>query len=137
MKIVDNLKLRENDVHGSGAFGASRTHGKHQGVDVIVQKNDYVYAPFSGTVTKFGYPYHGDTKFRYIEITGDKYKMRIMYAELDPAFKIGSKVISGNFIGTSQDISEKYLGITPHLHVELRTLSGSLLDPTNYLKKKA
>ena len=136
MKVVDNQILRKYDKFGSGAFGADRGDHQHEGVDIIVKKYDKIFSPFLGTISKFGYPYSGNFKFRYIEITGEEYVARIMYSDLDPAFKEGSFVPKNQFIGVAQDISEKYNGITPHIHFELRNLKGKLLDPTKFLKKK-
>jgi murein DD-endopeptidase MepM/ murein hydrolase activator NlpD len=139
MKILDIHEFREGDRHGFGHFGASRGTRTHIGVDMVAYPGDYVYSPFSGTITKQGYAYNG-ANFRYIEITGKTNKCRIFYAELDDAHYVGKKVDENQFLGTVQDIASRYEGITPHVHFELYKASDinrlKPLDPTEFLKKK-
>ncbi|ADF52998.1 MAG: M23 family peptidase [Zunongwangia sp.] len=140
MRILDIHEFRECDRHGCGYFGAPRGNHKHEGVDLVANPGDYVYSPFSGTITKHGYCYGDTTKYRYIEITGSKEIVRILYAELDDAFDIGDKIPQGQFVGIAQDIAARYPGITPHVHVEKYKVSDTYrknpIDPTEDLKKK-
>lgn len=137
MNIVNDQVLRGNDPFGSGAFGASRGSRKHQGTDIAVKPDQNIYSPFAGTITKYGYPYNGDLEYRYVEITGDTYKCRIMYMELDPAFEVGDFVPAQQFLGLAQNISKKYGSkMINHVHFELRLLDGTLLNPEDHLKKK-
>ena len=138
MKVVSDLVFRGYDSsYGSGAFGASRGSRSHMGVDIIVKPGDAVYAPFDGKITKYGYLYGSDLRWRFIEITGDDYRMRIGYSELDDAHYVPKNVVEGQFLGVAQDISIKYPGIPIHLHIELYQVGSTVaLDPTEYLKKK-
>ncbi|MDR5590257.1 M23 family metallopeptidase [Christiangramia sp. SM2212] len=142
MKILDIHEFREGDRHGFGHFGASRSGGTrtHKGVDLVANPGDYVYAPFKGKITKYGYCYGDTLEYRYIEITGDKHICRILYSELDDAFDVGDSVPEDQFIGIAQAIEKRYPGITPHVHVEIYKVSDtsrkSPLDPTELLKKK-
>lgn len=140
MKILDIHELRECDVHGCGYFGAPRGNHKHEGVDLMATPGTYVYAPFKGKITKNGYCYPDTSEYRYIELTGDNLVCRILYAELDPAFKVGDSVPEGQFLGVAQDIEKRYPKITPHVHVELYKPSdhsrSNPIDPTEFLKKK-
>lgn len=140
MKILDIHEFREGDRFGFGHFGASRGNRTHEGVDLVANPGDYVYAPFKGTITKHGYCYSDTSEYRYIEVTGEKNTVRILYAELDNAFDVGDSVPEGQFLGIAQDIAKRYPGITPHVHVELYKVSdtgrNNPLDPTELLKKK-
>lgn len=140
MKILDLHEFRDHDNHGSGHFGASRGNRTHKGVDLVANPGDYVYSPFGGTITKFGFCYGDTREFRYIEVTGEKKIVRILYAELDDAFDVGDKVPEGQFLGIAQAIANRYPGITPHVHVELYhkhdTKRENPIDPTELLKKK-
>ncbi len=138
MKVLKSQIIRENDVFGSGAFGASRGSRTHKGVDIIAQKGDYVEAPFPGVISKHGYCYNDSNFWRYIEIQGEKYRSRILYAELDSGIKEGQKVREGQFLGVVQGIEDRYPGITPHIHFELYTgpSSKDYINPTTYIKKK-
>ncbi|WP_291866676.1 hypothetical protein, partial [Maribacter sp.] len=43
--LIYNQKIRGNDVHGSGAYGASRGDKIHNGEDIIAQPGQAIKAP--------------------------------------------------------------------------------------------
>lgn len=139
MRVLDIHEFRECDSQGCGYFGASRGNRKHIGVDLVASPGDYVYSPFDGEITKYGWAYAG-ANYRYIEITGKTDKVRLFYTELDDAFEVGDKIPKGQFVGIAQDIASRYPGITPHIHVEKYKATdvnrNNPLDPTEDLKKK-
>ena len=113
---------RNTDKFGSGHFGASRDGGKrhHMGADAIAVPNEAVYAPIDGRIDKLGWAYANDT-YRYVRIVGDgEYEaciVRLFY--VDPSVTEGQHVKNGDIIGSAQDISQRDIGITTHVHVEV------------------
>lgn len=76
---LKTIELRGNDPTGHGYYGAKRGNRKHKGVDYVAKPKDEVFSPIDGIVTKLGYPYYGNLNFRYVEITNDTYRVRLMY----------------------------------------------------------
>lgn len=126
-KPTSKFVLRGQDSHGSGAFGAPRTHGTHQGEDYLIAPGETVFAPMSGIVTRYPFPYKGDLIFTGIEIKNDLYDMKIFY--LKASVKIGTIVQAGQPIGTAQNIAGKYSpGMGNHIHIEVINKQGKLLQ---------
>ena len=124
--------FRGTDSHGSGAFGASRGSRKHNGVDFAAQPNSGVRSVCAGEVTKLGYPYADDLGFRYIQITDvDGYDVRYFYVK--PLIKEGDHISCDEVIGHVQDLDQRYKGITPHIHFEVKK-DGEFVHPEKYLK---
>ena len=115
--IPTTLGKRETDEWGSGYFGAPRGDHTHHGIDYVCDSQVQILSPVMGEITKLGYPYADDLSFRYVQIT-DKagLKNRVFYVE--PILPIGRTVKEGTVIGFSQDLTERYPGITPHIHYE-------------------
>ncbi len=57
---------------------------------------------------------------------------KILYVDVDPSLKIGDSVKSGQTLGTAQDLSKKYPGITNHVHVKLR-MNSKVVDPAKHI----
>lgn len=49
---------------------------------------------------------------------------------------VGKTVEQGEAIGTAQDLTIKYPGITNHVHFEI-TLNGEQVDPSRFLQEEA
>lgn len=127
--------VRGEDRYGAGAFGASRGGGlrAHRGADFISEAGEIVRAPISGVVSRIGFAYRGDTRFRYVELSnvGDERAVRVLY--VGPMVQLGAPVQAGDPIGHAQDLSVRYpRGITNHVHVEFRQ-NGALTDPAAVL----
>jgi len=71
---IEIIDPRRNDPTGHGDYGTSRGTKKHRGFDLNGKPGTNIYAPFSGFITKIGYPYSFDLSFRYVEITNDTYR---------------------------------------------------------------
>ncbi len=126
--------IRGLDTWGSGAFGASRGKGKkHKGLDFGSEHLQDVLSPFAGRVTREAWPYKDDPFLTGMEIeTDDGYIAKIFYVLPDPGV-VGTRVESGEVIGTAQSLEHRYPGISPHVHVEVRLKSGELVDPETLL----
>lgn len=127
---------RGTDIHGSGAYLASRGGRDHNGVDLACYPDSIICAIRPGEVTKIGYPYdpnkHPDkAHLRYVQITDPAgYDLRYFYVQ--PAVQIGQIIETGQGIGTSQQLSGIYRGMTDHVHFEVKK-GGKHMDPRNFL----
>lgn len=129
-KVTVNQKYRGCDPMGCGGFEASRTHGKHKGIDIVTKTGEMIFSPITGKVTRYPIPYAGDNRYSGIEIVNDKYLIKIFYVK--PTVKIGLAVTAGQPIATAQDLALKFGSkMTNHAHVEVYDLKGNLIDPTN------
>lgn len=119
-----------NDKAGLGHFGANRGSRKHRGIDYVVQPGCQVYSPATGKVTKIGYCYRDDSRWRYVQITDEKgLDWRVFY--ISPDANIGDEVDKHlTAIGWADDITERYpdKGMTPHIHLEVKQ-GKNHLDP--------
>ena len=135
MKI--NPPKRGADCHGSGHYGASRGDRKHVGVDFACYPNSAIYPEKDGKVTKIGYPYGDDLLFRYIEVTDyADYVVRYFYVRPIESLQEGDRVNPNEIIGYSQELGERYPGITEHVHCEVRDLNGEYFDFNSYYLRK-
>ncbi len=120
--------IRGSDKWGSGAYGSSRDNGSriHSGVDFICEPGQNVLCPISsGKIIREAKPYSkGD--YSGILIRGKNIEIKMFY--LMPIFPmIGQECRKGDYIGIAQDISEKYPGMTPHIHLEIVSLNPGVL----------
>ena len=128
-KVTKNNQIRTQDNHGSGHFGASRDNGKrkHAGIDIVALPNEPIYSPINGVVTRHPFPYGNDLKFKGIEIKDKDLVIKIFY--LNPTITQGTSVKKGQIIGYAQDLTNKYKGITNHVHLEVKDKLGKLINP--------
>lgn len=124
---LEVIVLRGDDPTGHGYYGARRGAKKHRGLDLVAAPGDPTISPIHGVVSKLGYPYANALQFRYVEITGDIYRVRLMYVE--PSVKVGDRVFEGDQIGTVQDIASYWNpSMKNHVHYEVYK-HGLLTDP--------
>lgn len=127
-KPLDKIILRGNDPTGHGYYGAKRGNRKHKGLDLVAEPGDSVTSMISGVVTKIGYPYASNLNFRYVDVSNDNYRIRVMY--IDPcALKVGDRVFEGSCIGEVQNIAGYWNSkMKNHIHIEIYK-NGLLTDP--------
>lgn len=129
------MAIRGNDKWGSGAFGASRGSRPHLGVDLIVEPGAYVYAPFDMKIERISHPYSNSPylgiAFSYNR-SGNTYDGRAWYFNPLPSV-IGRNVSQGEVIGVAQDLTNRYPGITNHIHLQLQ---GNNLEGMDYIVYK-
>ncbi len=120
---------------GSGVYGASRTNedGKpiepHKGVDYVATPGQRVVAVAGGEVTRIGQVYKHTTSYKLVEITTGDYKISHFYVSPGSGIVAGTRVTSGQVIGTQQSLAPKHPGITEHVHVDIKR-NGEHIDPT-------
>lgn len=125
---LKQLKLRGNDPTGHGYYGARRGTRKHKGLDLVSVPNELVTSLIDGVITKIGYPYNGNLTFRYVDVTNDIYRVRIMYI-FPSGISVGDRVFAGQEIGKAQDIAGYWNPrMLNHIHVEVYK-NGLLTDP--------
>lgn len=125
---------RGRDRHGSGEFGAPRGEREHEGVDYHVAPLSLVLPVRPGKVTKLGYPYGDDLAYRYVEVT-DLEGNRWRYFYVEPMVRVGTRVTTRESIGLAQDLTSRYPGIKPHVHLEVHDPSGRVVNPESLLKR--
>lgn len=137
--LIAANKMIRNDPAGAGNFGASRDGGtrSHKGLDLLSNPGGVVNSPISGKVTKIGFPYDGDFKFRYVEVEDESgSKHRVFYVDPKGVLEVGSTVEKGSPMGIAQDVTEKFpdTGMEPHVHYEIKDSKGEQIDPATTLR---
>jgi murein DD-endopeptidase MepM/ murein hydrolase activator NlpD len=107
---------------------------KHEGADFVAAPGAIVFSPLSGEIVDIGYAYQGKEKWRFIEIKDSVRNLRSRVFYIDPTVAVGDVVQAGDSIGLAASLAERYpMGMTNHVHVELRNSAGAELDPALYL----
>jgi len=148
LKIIapSALGIRGIDAHGSGEFGAPRSRGsagaswavqryEHKGVDFIVVPGQNILCPCDAWVTRYGQAYVGDDRFGSIHLDSvddPDFSLKLFYAQLRIDGALPVRVGAGAPFAMAQDLRQKYSGIIPHVHLEIRRL-GVLVDPGSLL----
>jgi hypothetical protein len=123
------MVLRGLDPTGHGYYGAKRGKRKHKGLDLLADPGVTIYAPIDGEITKHGQVYKTEItdQFKYIEITGPIYRVRILYC--GPEITVGLNVHRCQAIGAVQDVAGFWGGsMKNHAHLEIYK-HGLLTDP--------
>ena len=127
-EVVLSQRSRRSDRWGSGQFGAPRGRRTHAGIDIEAFAGEQVMSPIDGNVLREALPYPNDTTYRGVLIVGTGewagYEVKIFYV----LGHFCGTVHAGDVIGTAQDLSRKYPGITNHIHLQVRRL-GNILRP--------
>lgn len=127
-KPLKKVILRGNDPTGHGYYGAKRGNRKHKGLDLKSEKKEDVFSLIDGVVTKIGFPYANNLTFRYVEITNDIYRIRVMYI-FPKNISVGDRIFKGDLIGQAQDISSYWNSkMINHIHIEVYK-NGLITDP--------
>ena len=121
--------IRYSDMHGRGDYGAPRGNKRHRGVDFIVSPpGQAVVAPCAGDVIRIKNPYANPvngTFFKGILIRASDYEYTLFYIEpLNEVLR--TRVEKGQLLGYAQDISIKYPGMIPHIHMQFDSINPEL-----------
>jgi peptidoglycan LD-endopeptidase LytH len=127
--------VRGMDAFGSGNFGAVRDAGKrrHHGVDYVSQPGAEVLAPLSGKITRIGFAYSGREDLQYVEVVNPETHLTARVLYVSPTVAEGDLVSAGDALGVAQDLTDRYPGITNHVHVEMRDAQRRWIDASEQL----
>jgi len=118
--------MRTTDRHGAGHHGAPRGNRLHNGLDFKCSVGQDVVCPIDfGKVVRISKPYRDDLTWSGLVIENDTIKIQMWYLKPLPGI-IGNEVRQGQLIGHAQDISEKYEGMTPHIHLRIMSIDPAL-----------
>jgi murein DD-endopeptidase MepM/ murein hydrolase activator NlpD len=117
--------IRKTDSWGAGGFCAPRGHHLHAGVDFICEPGQEVVAPVRGRVERTAVAYPNEDYRGVVIQVEELLTVKLLYME--PSVQPGMMVEEGQVIGRAQDISKKYPGITPHIHMEVSGLDKELV----------
>jgi hypothetical protein len=128
---MTNGRTRQRDSWGRGHYGAPRGSRTHRGLDIVSVPGEVVSSPIPGHVVREAVPYANDPSLRGVVIKGsgewNGFEVKVFYVEgLFSGF-----VRAGDPLGHAQDITQKYPGITNHIHVEVR-VDGEEVSPLDY-----
>lgn len=135
---LQSVFLRDCDSHGCGHFGAPRGDRTHQGLDIRSDPLAPFPVPFDCEIIRYGVVDNQSPTYHLIEIKGTQgqfknWKCKLMYLNKGNSF-IGQRISKFTPIGLTETLSLRYGSqMTNHIHLELRTPSGILVDPEQYL----
>ena len=122
--------MRKADKWGKGCYRASRGKGMrlHKGADYVCEPGQDVVSPITGVIMREARPY-GDPEWVYrysgLVIYNDYCSLKLFY--LEPIrHLIGTKVRMGDKVGVAQDISERYEGMIPHIHLQMDSVNPQI-----------
>ncbi len=122
-----------NDQAGAGFFHARRRNSKkehylHKGVDLTLPQGtgQDVVSPISGKVRRISTVYSTKPFFSGIVIENPDICVKLFYMK-PIKNSLPWFVNQGEIIGFAEDISERYTGASPHIHLEVSWVSPLLL----------
>ena len=118
--------VRGLDKHGEGKYGAGRGNRLHRGADYICTPGQDIVSPIKGVVVREARPYASTEFYSGLLIRGMDIEIKMFYLVPDTTI-LGMPVEIGTVIGIAQDISERYSGMTPHIHLEIVSINPELL----------
>lgn len=132
--ILSPQIARACDDRGCGHYKALRDQGKreHLGIDIRSNPGQVVLSPIEGIISKLGTAYAEDKRFKSVHIRGtgsyEGISVKLLYVSSN--LSLNAEIQRGGVLGTAQNISQKYAGITNHVHLEVFN-RGNRVDPTN------
>lgn len=118
-------KVRKADKWGEGEYGVKRGNKIHQGSDYICKPDQDVVAPIEGVVIRKARPYRKGP-YSGLLIQGKHMAIKMFYVKPLRGI-VKSHVYQGDKIGQAQDISLKYPGMIPHIHVRIDSVDPEIL----------
>jgi hypothetical protein len=67
-----------------------------------------------------------------VEVT-DIYNYRCRYFYVEPEVEVGQRVKVTTPLGCTQKLGERYPEITEHVHIEVLTVTGGIMNPQEYI----
>jgi hypothetical protein len=117
--------IRRPDKWGRGEYGVTRGKKRHEGGDYTCDPGQDIIAPIDGIIVRVARPYRKG-KYSGVLLQGKHMTLKLFYLKPDRSV-IRASVRQGERIGTAQDISEKYPGMTPHIHLRIVSMDPGVL----------
>ncbi len=115
-------------------WGAARSGGRtHEGVDIIANEGNLLYAVADGTISKLYWDQPGalaGNGFRLEQANGT-YFTYLHLSAFAPGITVGTTVKAGDVIGF---VGNTGSSATPHLHFEIHPGGGAAINPYPYVK---
>lgn len=129
--------IRKRDKWGKGHYGAARGKRLHNGIDIVAPLGADVFSPINAKVVRLSYPYAKDLSYTGLLLEGigihKGYSIKIFY--IKPLSNMKGKILTiGEKIGSVQDLTIKYPGITNHIHIEVK-FNGIKKNPKLFINK--
>jgi murein DD-endopeptidase MepM/ murein hydrolase activator NlpD len=123
------LRLRDAPVEDYDQVTSRLRDGrKHKGIDFRTPQGTPVVAPFAATVARRDWNFHANGNC--VELREDGGAHRSAYflhlAELPTDLRVGTAIAKGQVVAKSGNTGHSF---APHLHYQLMSSSGALLDP--------
>lgn len=119
--------IRVADKFGLGRYGAPRGPHRHRGADYVCEPGQDIISPIAGVFVREANPYALPSKYNYRGLLIESPFMTLEIFYVYPiAELLGHSVKQGQVIGTAQDISRKYPGITPHVHLQIISIDPEI-----------
>lgn len=131
--------VRKGDSHGKGGWEAPRKGGRlHKGLDIAAHAGEGFYAPTKCVVVREARPYRNDNilsgvVLKVLQEEEEGLSLKFFYVKTQRHL-IGQTVEAGERIGTVQDLTVRYPGITNHVHVEVWS-GRTRVDPTPFFER--
>jgi peptidoglycan hydrolase-like protein with peptidoglycan-binding domain len=133
-----SVVLERFPVQGNCFFGdtwqAARGGGRlHEGVDIIANEGNLLYAVADGEITKLFWDQPGalaGNGFRLTQPNGTYYTY-LHLSGFAPGVEVGTKVQAGDVIGF---VGNTGSSATPHLHFEIHPGGGAAINPYPHVK---
>jgi len=122
--------IRDHDQWGSGRYGAPRDNGKqiHKGTDFVCIPGQDIVSPIKGVVVREKIPYSEPVDgimFSGLLIKNSDCMITMFYFQpLREILKM--PIAKGQRLGVAQDISKKYPGMIPHIHLQIDSINPEL-----------
>jgi peptidoglycan hydrolase-like protein with peptidoglycan-binding domain len=131
--VLDRFPVQGRCFFGN-TWGAARGGGRtHEGVDIIANEGNLLYAVTDGEITKLYWDQPGalaGNGFRLTQPNGT-YFTYLHLSSFAPGIEVGTKVQTGDVIGF---VGNTGSSATPHLHFEVHPGGGSAVNPYPYVK---
>ena len=135
MKFFADDNIRGCDQQGCGYFGAKRKGHKHEGIDYITTPFQDVPIPFDCVFQRIAKPYADDNTLTGVFCQGigryKDYSFKMFYVTPNIS-KLNRELKKGQIIGHAQDITNKYKGITNHIHLQVYK-NNKIINPKEIL----
>jgi peptidoglycan hydrolase-like protein with peptidoglycan-binding domain len=135
-ELASTVDMKVFPVQGNCGFSdtwhAPRSGGRqHEGVDIIANSGNYLYAVNTGTITKITVDHWLSGNALRLTLDNGTYFYYGHLREFAPGIAVGTRVSAGQIIGTVGDTGETTVN---HLHFEIHPGGGDAVNPYPYVK---